>query len=365
MRRKLSALAALLLLLSVSVLSAGAAPLMGADFISPLQGPWDEQREIFRRMGGEVAKVQIPAGFATAPEHVEHLIADGAKVVILRTEDCLPFYDEVRYELVDRGFLHMIERYPQIEFWLEVGNEPEFCGLDHWHYRWGLIDTITRLKPQTPLPNLHWMASMPVFYDNVVDILRDGQIAELYDGIGIHLYGDFHLGERHSNWVHVYDHVLRTTDLPLWVTEAGINDPGTPKTVKAERILSFIETLDPRVRGVTLFAIGQGSHWPQYEIDAPMADVLRNRATYQGSEPSPCHVFQETGQPLCHGFRAFWEEHGGLRIFGYPLTGEIVEDGLTVQYFERAVFEFHPNNQPPYDILLRRLGAEALERRAP
>jgi hypothetical protein len=27
-----------------------------------------------------------------------------------------------------------------------------------------------------------------------------------------------------------------------------------------------------------------------------------------------------------------------------------------VQYFERAVFEYHPENQPPYDVLLSHLG---------
>jgi len=36
-----------------------------------------------------------------------------------------------------------------------------------------------------------------------------------------------------------------------------------------------------------------------------------------------------------------------------------VVDGkpYTVQYFERAVFELHPENQPPYDVLLSLLGA--------
>lgn len=32
--------------------------------------------------------------------------------------------------------------------------------------------------------------------------------------------------------------------------------------------------------------------------------------------------------------------------------------------FERAVFEYHPENDDPYKVLLRRLGAEALEERA-
>ncbi len=44
---------------------------------------------------------------------------------------------------------------------------------------------------------------------------------------------------------------------------------------------------------------------------------------------------------------------------------ETNEDGHTVmtQWFERAVFELHPDNTDEYQVLLRRLGAEFLEAR--
>lgn len=81
--------------------------------------------------------------------------------------------------------------------------------------------------------------------------------------------------------------------------------------------------------------------------------------------------FPETGQYVSGGFRAYWERFGGLPVFGYPLTGELTEpceDGQlrTVQYFERAVFEWHPDKPEladRYHVLLRRLGAMALGRR--
>jgi hypothetical protein len=40
-------------------------------------------------------------------------------------------------------------------------------------------------------------------------------------------------------------------------------------------------------------------------------------------------------------------------------------DGDTVltQCFERAVFEYHPGNEAPYQVLLRRLGVEELQAR--
>ncbi len=70
--------------------------------------------------------------------------------------------------------------------------------------------------------------------------------------------------------------------------------------------------------------------------------------------------FPETECFVGGAFWDYWVNHGGLMIFGYPLTNERDEDGMTVQYFERAVFEWHPENQPGYRVLLRRLGAEAL-----
>lgn len=75
--------------------------------------------------------------------------------------------------------------------------------------------------------------------------------------------------------------------------------------------------------------------------------------------------FPETGHNVSGRFLIFWRDNGGLPQFGYPITEEIVEtleDGksYTVQYFERARFEFHPENRPPHDILLGQFGRRIL-----
>jgi hypothetical protein len=44
------------------------------------------------------------------------------------------------------------------------------------------------------------------------------------------------------------------------------------------------------------------------------------------------------------GFLNYWRENGGVLVFGYPISEEIIEDGRVVQYFERARFEYHPEN---------------------
>ncbi|HEX9990348.1 MAG TPA: hypothetical protein VGE45_17960 [Chloroflexia bacterium] len=73
-------------------------------------------------------------------------------------------------------------------------------------------------------------------------------------------------------------------------------------------------------------------------------------------------TFPETGHTIKGRFLEYWEQHGGLAQQGYPISAEIQEvsevNGNTyaVQYFERATFELHPENQPPHDVLLSLLG---------
>lgn len=74
--------------------------------------------------------------------------------------------------------------------------------------------------------------------------------------------------------------------------------------------------------------------------------------------------FPQTGHNLGGEFLGYWQSHGGLGIFGYPLTEEFTEGGYTVQYFERNRFEYHPEHQPPYNVLLGRLGASAVAGRS-
>jgi len=81
----------------------------------------------------------------------------------------------------------------------------------------------------------------------------------------------------------------------------------------------------------------------------------------QASTDNP-RFFQETGKTIGGTFRQYWEANGGLAQHGFPITNEFQERSLldgnlyTVQYFERAVFELHPENQPPYNVLLSQLG---------
>lgn len=75
---------------------------------------------------------------------------------------------------------------------------------------------------------------------------------------------------------------------------------------------------------------------------------------------SNTRYFPETGYSVGGRFLEYWQSHGGLAVFGFPISAELNENGRTVQYFERQRFELHPENRRPYDVLLGLLGAERL-----
>jgi hypothetical protein len=111
--------------------------------------------------------------------------------------------------------------------------------------------------------------------------------------------------------------------------------------------------------------------------NAPPQDIQlgqfgrRILATVAGAPTAPTSPrdgyvhFRETGHNVAPDLLAYWEANGGLAQFGFPLTEEFtqqLEDGkaYTVQYFERARFERHPQNAPPYNILLGQFGRRIL-----
>jgi hypothetical protein len=102
------------------------------------------------------------------------------------------------------------------------------------------------------------------------------------------------------------------------------------------------------------------------------AQVILGRLGVLVRQPDPpappkegAQYFPETGHNVSGSFLNFWNQHGGLAVFGFPITEQIVEknpqDGkeYTVQYFERARFELHPENAgTPFEVQLGQLGRQ-------
>jgi hypothetical protein len=104
-------------------------------------------------------------------------------------------------------------------------------------------------------------------------------------------------------------------------------------------------------------------------LGAPTTTGIRDFDPFARVDPPSDgrYYFPETGHTLGGGFRTYWEQNGGLPIFGFPISEEFTEIGsdgkpVTVQYFERHRFEWRPENTPPYHVLLSRMGDDLLRR---
>jgi len=89
-----------------------------------------------------------------------------------------------------------------------------------------------------------------------------------------------------------------------------------------------------------------------------------------GADTDSKMFFAQTGHTLEAAFLTYWRAHGGLAQYGYPISEPYLElnptDGkaYVVQYFERQRFEYHPENKPPYDVLLGLLGVQLVNGRS-
>lgn len=96
--------------------------------------------------------------------------------------------------------------------------------------------------------------------------------------------------------------------------------------------------------------------------------VLMPTAGVQAQDARRCFDTPGITQCIEGRFREFWEQNGGLPVFGYPITPATMEstaDGtFLTQYFERNRFELHPEKARPYDVLLGRLGDDRLRQQS-
>jgi hypothetical protein len=82
--------------------------------------------------------------------------------------------------------------------------------------------------------------------------------------------------------------------------------------------------------------------------------------------PDRRRYFEETGFWVTGHFLNYFEEHGGLEIFGYPISASYLNgDGVYVQYFQKARMGWHPLNPESFKVQLGLLGDELGFRQPP
>ncbi len=162
---------------------------------------------------------------------------------------------------------------------------------------------------------------------------------------------------------------VRGLFLDYWNTHGGLAQQGFPISEETEEK----SDTDGKFYTAQYFERAVFEYHPENQppndVLLSLLGVFRYKEKYphgaasQQPNTSPGSVlFQQTGHRLGGKFLDYWNTHGGLAQQGYPISDEFMEqsdlNGKTyrVQYFERAVFEYHPENQPPYDVLLSQLG---------
>jgi hypothetical protein len=73
--------------------------------------------------------------------------------------------------------------------------------------------------------------------------------------------------------------------------------------------------------------------------------------------------FKETGHFVRDAFLNYWLMNGGATLYGYPVSEELEYDGKTVQYFERARFEYNTGGTRPWKVDLTLAGSLLAEGR--
>ena len=173
-------------------------------------------------------------------------------------------------------------------------------------------------------------------------------------------------------------HSLRGVFRSFWEANGGLERFGYPLT---EEIVEP-EAGNGRPRVVQYFERARFEYFPEfagtpYEVQLGLlGDMILHRfgvdwqtLSHVDAAPPDCMFFAATGHTLCPPFRAAWERLGGLPLIGQPIsepfqaTRADTGQPYTVQYFERARFEYFPEQAgTPYEVQLGLLGRELLTR---
>ena len=57
-------------------------------------------------------------------------------------------------------------------------------------------------------------------------------------------------------------------------------------------------------------------------------------------------------------FEAFYNQYDGLQTLGMPISADVEEDGVRVQYFQNGRLEYHPQLPAGNQVILSGLGKE-------
>ena len=118
-------------------------------------------------------------------------------------------------------------------------------------------------------------------------------------------------------------------------------------------------------RVVQYFQRARFEYYPENSADQRVKLTAVGSYVFQHSTPEGtlniftpigCRVYPDTGFSLCYAFLEFFDKNGGESLFGKPTSPFVFYNGRIVQYFERARFEWYPENPEGQKVVLAELG---------
>jgi hypothetical protein len=195
---------------------------------------------------------------------------------------------------------------------------------------------------------------------------------------------EFSTGQ-HARYIEDVGHWVSFDMLTFWDRHGGQETFGAPLT----EARSTNDAVDPQHQYTAQwFEYGRLELHPEhagtpYEVQLGRlgAELLdsqgRGWLSFPKASPDATHYVQQTGHAIAPDFWEYWSSHGlefgapgvswdeSVSLFGYPISEPMLETNaagneVLTQYFERAVFELHSENDDANQVVLRQIGLEAL-----
>jgi hypothetical protein len=155
----------------------------------------------------------------------------------------------------------------------------------------------------------------------------------------------------YSPWSYLEENIAAGQASPAEVVAAWMNSPEHRTNL-----------LSPKVREIGIGYFDKagspyGTYWVQEFGVRPGAAATTATAARPAPAPSTSWT-APTGHTVSGAWFAFMRSHGDVDVFGLPRSDVITDlvTGQTVQYFQRVVLEWHPENPPDSQIQRRLLG---------
>ncbi|HVA25228.1 MAG TPA: hypothetical protein VMW62_12675 [Chloroflexota bacterium] len=151
-------------------------------------------------------------------------------------------------------------------------------------------------------------------------------------------------------------HTVANGMLDYWRAHGGLTKFGQPVSDETQQPDRIIQTFQHGA--IEIFPQFAGTDYYVQEGTGKASPTSRTANSKNGQ------YFPETGHNVSFAFLKAFKALGGLDVLGFPRTEAITYKGQTLQFFQRAVMEYHPEaSGTPGEVVLRLLGSDLTQGR--